>query len=162
LCSIKSWAQTLQDGYTKTVAINLEIAASAASHGTTTKVRGVISYVHYYALLDGYLGTNSLRLAEQSTIEVGQTIVEGHVSLTLLGVEHVAVASDSVNCWPSLVRAWLVQLPAKLSWSWPITTPITTRRKEITVVNCILNVLGAVLVVVFETLMVEGFCSIQA
>jgi hypothetical protein len=45
--------------------------------------------------LDGYVGTNSLRLAEQSTNEVGQTVVEGHISLTLPGVEHVvAVASE--------------------------------------------------------------------
>jgi hypothetical protein len=94
LCSIKIWAQTLQDGDALAVAINLEIAVSAALHGTAAKVRAVINYVRYYALLDGYVGANSLRLAEQSTIEVGQTVVEGHVSLTLPGVEHVAVASD--------------------------------------------------------------------
>jgi hypothetical protein len=94
LCSIKSWTQTLQDGDALAVAINLEIAASAALHGTAAKVRGVISYVRFYALLDDYVGTNSLRLAEQSTIEVGQAVVEGHVSLTFPGVEHVAVASD--------------------------------------------------------------------
>jgi hypothetical protein len=63
-------------------------------HGTAAKVRVIISFVRYYALLDGYVGTNSPRLAEQSTIEVGQTVVEGHVSLTLPVVEHVAVASE--------------------------------------------------------------------
>jgi hypothetical protein len=60
LCSIKSWAQTLQDRDAKTVAINFEIAASTAFHGTATKVRVVISYVRYYAL--GWLRRNKLTL----------------------------------------------------------------------------------------------------
>ena len=44
--------------------------------------------------MDGYVGTNLLRLAEQSTIEGGQTVVEGHGTLALPGVEHIAVASE--------------------------------------------------------------------
>jgi hypothetical protein len=50
----------LQDRDAKTVAINFEIAASTAFHGTATKVRVVISYVRYYAL--GWLRRNKLTL----------------------------------------------------------------------------------------------------
>jgi len=98
-------------------------------------------------------------LAEQSTIEVGQTVVEGHVSLTLPGVEHVAVAGELLAvAGEGVVGANASEIILGLSNN----NTTTTRRKETTVVNCILNVLGAILVVVLETLMVEFVCSIQA